>query len=295
MSHTPNPYAQIDAVLRKVAHELPRLPDWWPEFLELKANSPNAERLVVYQAVRDDGTFEEHEGDFLVLYTVDQMISRSDAAEPEPIGERMDHIVKLYKLLDPDRKPLSGSNPLEGKPLDTWQSLFIEQLEIHGEVELVELYRRSPVNLVTAAKFGPAPFFGTPPDNASAVRALVQTLYDEVSECVTSACPMGPLRRRWDTRADPILTVTLSPTPIERVGGPRDGTVYDPALSRVDLLQLQGLFEEVRDFEWSVEFEERSLQSLTLWGSYRGYPIVMLTLYAGAQPGDRPTIKERDG
>jgi hypothetical protein len=291
-STNPNPYAQIDSVLRKVARELPRLPDWWPEFLELSPASPDDERLAVYQAVRDDGTFQEHQGNFLVCYCVDQMLTRSGAVEPEPVADRIERIDELYKLLDPDRKPLSESNPLEGQPLGVWQSLFLEQLEIHGEVELVELFRRSPVNLITPAKFGQIPFFGTPADNASALRALVQTLYDEVSECVTSDWPMGKLRLRWDTRMDPILSVTISPTPIELVGGPRDGNLVDPALSHVDLMQLQGLFEEVRDFEWAVEFEERRTQSLTLWGSYGGCPIVMFTFYAGAQEGDRPTLKD---
>jgi hypothetical protein len=291
-SKNANPYSQIDAVLRKVAHELPRLPDWWPEFLELSAGSPDDERLAVYQSVRDDGTFEEHEGNFLVCYCVDQMLTRRGAVDAEPIAERIERITELYKLLDPDRKPLSESNPLEGQPLGVWQSLFLEQLEIHGEVELLDEYRRSPVNILSIAKFGQIPFFGTPSDNASATRALVQTLFDEVSECVTSDWPMGKLRLRWDTRMDPILSVTISPTPTELVGGPRDGKLVDPALSHVDLLELQGLFEEVRDFEWSVEFEERSTQSLTLWGSYGGYPIVMFTLYAGAQEGDKPTLKQ---
>ena len=291
----PNPYASIDAALRKVAHELPRLPDWWPEFLELRPDAPDDERLAVYQAVREDGTFEDHEGNFLVCYTVDQMVSRSGAVEPEPIGERIERIHELYEQLDPDRHPRSESKPLAGQPLGVWESLFLEQLEIHGEVELAGLYRGSPVNLIPAAKFGQAAFFGTPSAEASALRALVQTLYDEVSECVTSGWPMGKLRLRWDTRMDSILCVTISPTPIELVGGPRDGEVRDPALSRVDLMQLQGLFEEVRDFEWSVEFDQRSLQNMTLWGAYRGLPIVMLTFYAGAQEGDRPTLKERDG
>ena len=41
------PYNQIDAVLRKVARELPRLPDWWPQFLELTADADDEQRLKV--------------------------------------------------------------------------------------------------------------------------------------------------------------------------------------------------------------------------------------------------------
>jgi hypothetical protein len=285
-------YERIDAVLRQAARELPRLPDWWPQFLQLPPDAPEEQRLEVYQAVREDGTFEEHEGDFLVCFTIDQILTRRGRVEPQPIDERMAQVNELYRLLAPDRKPLDEWSPLEGQPLGVWQKLFAEHLELYGETEMADLFRRHPGNLITATKFGQLPFFGSPPDEASATRALVQSLFDEVSKCVTSAWEMGPLRRRWDTRLAPVLTVTISPTPIEVVGGARDGKLEDPALSRVDLLALVGLFEEVRDFEWSVEFEARSTQSLCLWGSYRGCPIVMLTLYAGAREGDKPTLKE---
>lgn len=286
-----NPYAPIDAVLRKVGRELPRLPDWWPQFLELSATSPDDARLAVYQAVRDDGTFEEQEGNFLVCFAIDEIMTRRGRMEAQPIEERTAQIVEIYRLLEPDRKPRAESNPLEGQPLDVWQSLFLDQLEIHGEIELLDDYRRQPSELASAMKFGRIPFFGSPPDEAPATRALVQTLFDEVSECVTSDWPMGPLRRRWDTRMG-LLQVTISPTPIELVGGPQDGKLVDPALSRVDLLGIQGLFDEVSDFHWTVEFEERQDQSLCLWGTYRGVPHVMFTFYAGAPEGDKPTMKE---
>jgi hypothetical protein len=293
---TPNrtPYDQIDAVLRTVGRQLPRLPDWWPEFLDLTADSPDEERLAVYQAVRDDGTFEEQEGSFLVCYTIDQMITRRGSVEALPIDERTDQITELYKLLDPHRRPCDESDPLEGQPLGIWRARFLEQLEAHGEIELLDLYRRAPINMSSDMKFGQIPFFGSPPEGVELLRACVQSLYDEVSECVSSDWPMGPLRRRWDFRAAPILTVTISPTPIELVGGPRDGKLVDPALSRVDLIKLYSIFDEVSDFYWSVEDEERQNQSLCLWGAYQGLPHVMFTLYAGALDGDRPTLKERD-
>ncbi|MGH7140284.1 MAG: hypothetical protein ACREHD_31485, partial [Pirellulales bacterium] len=143
---------------------------------------------------------------------------------------------------------------------------------------------------ITAAKFGQVPFFGSPPEHADVMRAVAQTLYDEISECVSSVWPMGPLRLRWDTRFD-FLTLTISPTPIELVGGATDGKRIDPALNRVDLIRLPGLFSEVLDFCWTVEEDERKYQCLFLLGKYRDCLTVMLSLYAGALETDKPTLK----
>jgi hypothetical protein len=187
--HTKNPFDKIDAVLRQTARELPRLPNWWPQFLELPPEATDQQRLEVYQAVRDEGTFEEHEGDFLVCFAIDQILTRRGRIEPQPIDERMAQVDELYRLLAPDRKPLDESSPLEGQPLGVWQKLFTENLELYGEVELAYLFRRHPGNLITAANFGQIPFFGSPPEYAAVMRAAAQTLYDEINECVSSVWP----------------------------------------------------------------------------------------------------------
>lgn len=37
-----HPYQQIDAALKTAGRQLPRLPDWWPRFLELPPDATDA-------------------------------------------------------------------------------------------------------------------------------------------------------------------------------------------------------------------------------------------------------------
>ena len=312
-----NPYEQIDAVLRTLGRELPRLPEWWQQFLELSADSSDEQRLAVYQAVRDDGCLREEEGEFLVCFTVDEKITRSAGGDGPPIDERatqLDAACEQGKIsLDkppPDRDSIEGRvaealhalsrvdldgpaeevSTYEAQVLEAWRSLLLKELEEHGETNLADTLRRFPCRFAAAMRNGRASFFDSSAEAAS-MRATVQSLFDAVTECVHSDVEMGPLRCRWHLELGTI-DVTVYPTPVEFVGGRRDGQLVDPDLSRIDLLALQEIFDEVYEFFWSVESDERQYQYVNIDGAYGGYDMLSLGLYAGAPTGEKPVLRE---
>jgi hypothetical protein len=312
-AHSNNPYAQIDAVLRKIAHELPRLPDWAEAVGKLSANSSDDERLAVYQAVRDDGCLQEDEGEYLICFTIDEMMTRSAASDLAPIDERatqLDAACAQGKITtdkpppDPDsvegrfaeawhgllRADLEGPaeevNAFEAQALEAWRALLLKQLREHGETRLVRTVWRFPTAFASAMRNGRAGFFNPSPDVAK-MRATVQSLFDAACDCIHSDRELGPFRCRW--RLDlGFIDVSIYPTPVEFVGGRRDGQLVDPDLSQIDLIGLQEVFDDVYEFYWSVESDERQHQCVCLEGVYGDYDTLTLALYAGAQEGEKP-------
>ncbi|HQU44370.1 MAG TPA: hypothetical protein PK867_16235 [Pirellulales bacterium] len=319
MAPTSNPYEPIDAVLRTAGRELPRLPDWWPRFLELSQNSSDEERLAVYQAVRDDGCLHEDVGSFLVCFMIDERIMRASGGDGPPIDERATQLDAAYEQGKIARdKPPPDADSIEGRLAEAMQALFrsdlagpaeevhaydaqaleawrlrlLKELEEHGETQLATTLRRSPCKFASAMRSGRDWLFSPPPD-AARMSAAVQSLFDLMSGCVHSDVTMGPLRCRW--RLDlgfGILDVSIYPTPIEKVGGRRDGKLVDADLSRIDLLAMQEIFDEVHEFYWSVESDERQYQYVSIEGAYGGFEMVSLGLYAGAPEGEKPVLRE---
>lgn len=84
-----NPFEQIDAAFLGVAEALPRLLEWHETVRKLSPATPDETRLVVYQAVRDEGSLSKKEGEFLVLFTVDHILARTSGFERVPMEDRL--------------------------------------------------------------------------------------------------------------------------------------------------------------------------------------------------------------
>lgn len=312
-----NPYSKIDSLLQTVVRKLPRRPEWKNAVAKLSASSPHEERLAVYQAVRHDGCLHEDIGSFLVCFAIDERMMRAAGSGVPPIEDRatqLDAACEQGKIaLDkppPDADSIEGrvteafqkvlrsdlANPAEevnaydAQALDAWRLLLLKELAEHGETQLADILRRSPCRFASILRNGRGWLFNPPPD-AGKMTAAVQSLFDKMSDCVESDVAMGPLRCRWRVELG-ILDVSIYPTPIEFVGGRRDGQLVDPDLSRIDLLAMQEIFDEVYEFFWSVESDERQYQYVNIEGVYGGFEMVSVGLYAGAPEGEKPVLRE---
>lgn len=311
------PYAKIDSTLQTVGRKLPRKPDWLKGLKKLSPSSSDEERLAVYQAVRDDGCLHEDLGSFLVCFTIDERMMRAVGGDVPPIEERatqLDAACEQGKIaLDkppPDPESIVGQvteafqrvlrsdldepaeevNAFDAQALDAWRLLLLKELEQDGETQLAAILRRSPCRFASILRNGRDWLFN-PPSDAGQMGAAVQSLFDAMSDCVHSDIGMGPLRCRWRVEIG-MLDVTIYPTPIEFVGGRRDGTLVDPDLSQIDLLAIQEIFDEVYEFFWSVESDERQHQYVNIEGAYGGIETISVGLYAGAPEGEKPVLRK---
>lgn len=289
------PYDKIDALLRQVAEELPRRPDWYKAVKRLKKSSPLEDRVAAYQAVRDDGCLPEDAGFFLVSFVVDNLTTPKAERATRHLKERMDRLVEEHGLGNRgEREPSEADaeyDALEEQNLAIWDRCFAEQLAAHGEEYMADLFRRYNDEFSHRQEAGRRFFFGPLDSGGAELRATVQELFDEVRQCVHSSSPMGPLACRWHNDYG-FLDVQVFPTPMELVGGPHDGAVVNPDVD-FDLLQIQGVFDSLLAVTWNIESDEREYQYLCIQGQYRGRD-VWLTIFAGAPEGEKPTIKSDD-
>jgi hypothetical protein len=89
-------YERIDAVLHRVAKQLPRLPDWYDSLRSLGAASPDERRLRVYQSVRDEGTLSEQQGAFPVIFTLDQIATRMAGLECKTLEDNIARLAAIF-------------------------------------------------------------------------------------------------------------------------------------------------------------------------------------------------------
>lgn len=75
-------------------------------------------------------------------------------------------------------------------------------------------------------------------------------LLDAVTSCMEADSPMGRPGLRYQ-RADDFWEIWIYPTPVELVGGARDGAVLEPGFV-LNVEQLRMAFDSVVDMGWNA-------------------------------------------
>src|SRR5271166_2750950 len=104
-------HAKINAKLAQIATSSSTSPPWYEAWAALGPDSPEAERLAVYQAVRDAGSVPEAAGFFLVSWQIDAITLEHAAEALSGYEDRIEAIRRAHGLGDEDYWP-----PGEGPP-----------------------------------------------------------------------------------------------------------------------------------------------------------------------------------
>jgi len=109
--------------------------------------------------------------------------------------------------------------------------------------------------------------------------AWMEALVDVGAECLDAHSPMGPVGFRYCEEDERAGLVVYS-TPVELVGGAKDGTVVIPSFS-LDLHALLAAFERVTALQWCAHgFGPYDPEGpcVSLEGIYQGHPVWLRVL-----------------
>jgi len=117
----------------------------------------------------------------------------------------------------------------------------------------------------------------------------LNTLLDEVGDCIDADSPMGPLGLRYH-EDDGYWEVWVYPTPVELVGGRHDGEVVVPGFT-LELEQVRESFDSVSAFHWNaIGLNDPAGPQVTIEGVFQGRE-VSLHVLAYAPEGEEPGLK----
>jgi hypothetical protein len=290
-------HAAINAKLAEKAATVPA-PPWRDAWARLGPASTERERLVVYQAVRAEGSVPAEAGFFLVAWVLDLLTDERAEEGLRAAEERLESIRQKYGL-EEDAPAASDEVPAEYREAmqqvhDAWDALYAATLEEFGEQEMVRLFRTDRDQFDRLYEAGRQFFHGPGSDNDSedddsADGAWLDGLHEAVAGCVEADSPMGPLGLRY-REEDGCWEVWVYPTPVELVGGAVDGEVVSPGFT-LDLEELRSAFESVVAFSWNaLALNWPEGPHVSIEGVFRGREVYLQVL-AYAPEDEEPGLK----
>ena len=242
------PYAVVDAKLESLVKDMPAAPAWYDAWARLGPDSPEEERLAVYDSIRQAGSVPESASFWLVSNIIDAIATRDVGEKLRQYEDRLEEIEEAYGLEEGGVWP-SGTSPANYQQLrdeyhHAWDQLFVQKLDELGEDEMARLFREDKERFEQLSEEGRQYFHG--PDSSPIIwlYGLVRT----VAECMTADSPMGPLGYRYKEDGD-CLEVDIYPTPVELVGGAVDGEIVTSGVS-LDVEKLRSTFEQIDSMTW---------------------------------------------
>jgi len=286
-------HAAINAKLAEIAAESLQQPSWHEEWSRLGLHATDEERLNVYKSVRDGGSVPSEAGFFLVAWVIDTMMTERTVEEFREAEEQLEAIRQKYDL-EEDTPPDEADTPDEYRQAcqqmdEALDALYAAILEEHGENEMAQLFREDPEQFEDLYEVGRQFFHEQANDDEAEVDDWLNTLLNEVSDCIDADSPMGPLGLRYH-EDDGYWEVWIYPTPVELVGGRHDGEVVVPGFM-LDLEQLREAFDSVSAFHWNaIGLNDPAGPQVTIEGVFQGRE-VSLHVLAYAPEGEEPGLK----
>jgi len=286
-------HAAINAKLAEIAVESPSLPSWHEEWSRLELHATDEERLKVYKSVRDGGSVPSEAGFFLVAWVIDTMMTGRPVEEFREAEERLEAIRQKYDL-EEDTPPDEADTPDEYRQAcqqmdEALDALYAAILEEHGEHEMAQLFREDPEQFEELYEVGRQFFHEQASDDEAEGDDWLNTLLNELGDCIDADSPMGPLGLRYH-EDDGYWEVWVYPTPVELVGGRHDGEVVVPGFM-LDLEQVREAFDSVSGFHWNaIGLNDPAGPHVTIEGVFQGRE-VSLHVLAYAPDGEEPGLK----
>lgn len=119
----------------------------------------------------------------------------------------------------------------------------------------------------------------------------MESLVDEVADCMEPHNAMGPLGYRWHEE-DQFFTIAVYPLPIELVGEAVEGEMVSPGFS-LNIQELSFVFDELEDIYWCGQpLGPNDLEGphVSFEGVYQGHPIY-LAILSDAPEDEEPGSK----
>jgi hypothetical protein len=240
----------INAKISAIVAACPSKPPWHDDWMQLGPETPETERLRVYQAIRDAGDLPDDAGFYLVSWQIDVMTSLLAEEVLPDLDDQMATIQQQHGLeegefWDDDEVPPEYEQ-LRLQQEQAWDKLFIEKLDESGEHEMAELFRADRDRFEQRSDAGRTYFHG----ESSNSPAWLEELVDHVAMNMEADSVQGPLGYRYG-EDDGFWEVIVYPTPIELVGGAVDGEVVTPGFT-LDVEGLRSGFERIDDCRWNA-------------------------------------------
>jgi hypothetical protein len=285
-----------DALNRKLADVVAasaERPPWYEAWQELGPQSSEAQRLAVYQAIRNSSSLPEEAGFYLVSWQIDAITLEQTEGVLQPYDDRLVEIREALGLGEEEWIP-PGERPPEYEEAlrqlhEAWDALYAAKMDEYGEQEMARLFRTDREKFDQRSEAGRQFFHGAIPDEEGEDPGWLDELLEVVAGCVEAESPMGPLGMRYHEEYG-FWEIHIYPTPVELVGGAQDGRVVLPGFS-LDLIELQAAFDEVEAFGWNaLGLNHPEGPHVSIEGVFQGHEVYMQVL-AGAPEDEEPGLK----
>jgi hypothetical protein len=282
-------HAAINEKLSAIVAASPSKPPWHDDWMQLGPETPEMERLRVYQAIRDAGDLPEDAGFYLVSRQIDAMTSLLAEEVLANFDEQMEAVREQHGLdkeefWDDEEVPGEYKQLLQ-KQQDAWDALFAEKLSELGEHKMAELFRADRDRFDQCSDAGQAFFHG----ESSGSPTWLDDLMEHVAVNVEADSVQGPFGCRYGEEAG-FWEVIIYPTPVELVGGAVDGEVVAPGFT-LDLEGLRAGFDSIVDSRWNaLGLVPGEGPCLSVEGKFQGHNL-FLRILAYAPDDEEPSIK----
>ena len=241
-------YRAIDAKLSAMLEGRSERPGWYAAWQRLTPESPEEDRLSVYQAIRESELLPEDAGFYLVCWQVAQIVECLADTVLSELDDRLDAIRTAHGLAEDEEWDLADAPPEYRDVSEEYErasnDLFIQVLEANGEHAIATLYRTDKQAYQRREEAGREYFHGPfrwgPADDAE----WLDSLLDDLGTCISAESPMAGLSL-LHREEDGFWEVDVFPDAIELVGGANDGAVVNPLFS-IDLERFRLLFRKGR-------------------------------------------------
>ncbi|MGO8745091.1 MAG: hypothetical protein ACLQNE_03790 [Thermoguttaceae bacterium] len=281
-------HVAINATLAEVVTALPTPPAWYDGWMRLEPDTPEEERLRVYQAIRDSGCLPAEAGFYLVYWQIEDITCSEAETSLRELDVGMEAIEQAYELehgepWSPDEAPPEYAEVAEEYDA-AWERLFLAKLEAFGEHAMAQQFRADPEAFDQRSEAGRQYFHGT-----DEPETWIDDLVEAVAGIMTDESGPGTLGSRY-REEDGCWEILIYPTPVELVGGAEDGEIVAPGFS-LDLDGLRSQFERVDDFSWqALGLNDSEGPHVSIEGIYQGHE-VWLQVLAYAPEDEEPGTK----
>ena len=291
--HRDSADSQISTKLKSVAEAMATPPSWYADWAKLTPESTDEERLRIYQAIRRSAALPDAASFFLVSHLIDNIATENADEALRGCEQHLKSIEKQYRLSEggvwPAGMAPAGYEELRRRYYRDWGEWFAQTLEHFGEPSMARLFREDQQRFDQLSDAGREYFFGPRCDGNDVPEVWLHRLLHAVAECMVALSPVGPLGYRYGGD-EGVWEIDIYPTPVELIGGARDGEVLDAGFS-IDIEQLRGSFERIDAVMWeSMGHPGGAGPNVTIEGRYEGHEVFIQVL-AYAPVDEEPGMK----
>ena len=291
----------INSKLAQGLAALPQRPAWYSAWTQLGPESPEEERLAVYQAIRDSDFLPEAAGFYLVSWQIDAMASLDPENRLGDLEDRIEALESKYGMEEGAILPLGKAGDeyraIRAQYYEAWDTLLSDKLMQFGEEAMAQLLKADRARFDQLNEAGRQYFHGGDEHGCGQAPLWLEDLVRTAAECMAADSPIGPLGYRY-REDEGLWEVWVYPMPVELLGGAVDGKVVAPGYS-LDLRRLPAALDRVDDFGFSAcAFPGSEGPHVWIEGIFHGHAVLVEVLARAPEdeePGMKVDVNRCDG